>query len=345
MANLSVNYMGLKLKNPVIVGSSGLTNSVEDIKKIAASGAGAVVLKSIFEEQIRFETEIMMNDKNNEAMKPMLQGYDEIMNKRPYDFVEAIDYISNFAKEHTLSSYLDFIREVKKAVEIPVIASINCNSPYEWHYFARRIEEAGADALELNIYVLPSDSNKTAEETEKTYFDVIAAVKKQVNIPVSIKVGYYFSALQNSLLKLSNAGIKGMVVFNRPYSPDIDINNFTISTSNILSGSDDYSQTLRWVALLSGEAGCDIAASSGIHYPETLIKMLLAGAAVVEISSVLYKNGFGTIEKMVSELENWMNHHKFEKIEDFKGKMSQSNIADKAAYERVQFMKLYSKII
>lgn len=337
--------MGLTLKNPIIVGSSGLTNSVEDIKKIAAAGAGAVVLKSIFEEQIRFETEVMMNDKENEKMKPLLQGYEEIMSKRPYDFAEAIEYISNFAKEHTLSNYLNFVKEVKNAVNIPVIASINCNSAYDWHYFARRIEEAGADAIELNIYVLPSDGSKTPDEIEKTYFDIISAVKKQVNIPVSVKVGYYFSALQNSLIKLSKTGIKGMVIFNRPYSPDIDINNFTISTSNIFSGSSDYSQTLRWVALLSNETECDIAASSGIHYPETVIKMLLAGASVVEISSVLYKNGFGTIEKMISVLESWMNHHKFENITDFKGKMSQANINDKAAYERVQFMKLYSKII
>jgi dihydroorotate dehydrogenase (fumarate) len=344
MANLSVNYMGLTLKNPIIVGSSGLTNSVEDIQKIAAAGAGAVVLKSIFEEQIRFETEVMMNDKENEKMKPLLQGYEEIMSKRPYDFAEAIEYISNFAKEHTLSNYLNFIKEVKKAVNIPVIASINCNSAYDWHYFARRIEEAGVDALELNIYVLPSDVNKSSEEIENTYFNIITAVKKQVKIPVAVKVGYYFSALQSTLVKLSKTGINGMVIFNRPYSPDIDINNFSITTSNILSASNDYSQTLRWVALLAGEVKCDISAASGIHYPETVIKMLLAGANAVEITSVLYKNGLTTIEKMLSELESWMGHHKFEKIEDFRGKMSQANTADKAAYERVQFMKLYAKI-
>jgi dihydroorotate dehydrogenase (fumarate) len=344
MANTSVKYMGLTLKNPIIVGSSGLTNSVEDIKKLESAGAGAVVLKSIFEEQIRFETDVLLKDKDNEKMKPFLKGYDDSMSKRPYDFAEAMEYLSDFAKENTLVKYLNFIKEVKKSVSIPVIASINCNSSYEWHYFARRIQEAGADAIELNIYVLPSDINKTSEENEAIYFDIIEAVKKQVTIPISVKISYYFSALANSVTKISKTGIKGIILFNRPFSPDIDIDNLKISSSNIFSNADEYSQTLRWIALLSGNMGCDIAASSGIHKTDTVIKMLLAGAKTVQISSVLYKSGFGVIEKMITELEAWMNKYNFKSIDEFSGKLNHSSISDKASYERVQFMKLYSEI-
>jgi len=344
MANLKVKYMGLDLRNPIVIGSSGLSGSLDNIKKFNDSGAGAIVLKSIFEEQIRFETNEMMNDSSQESMKPMLKGYEDIISKQPYDYAEAIEYVKNFAGEQTLKKYLDFIVKAKKASGVPIIASINCNSAYDWHYFARRIEEAGADALELNIYVLPSDFSKTSEENEKIYFDIIAAVLKQVKIPVSIKIGYYFSSLANTLYRLSNTGIKGMVLFNRPYSPDIDINNFTITNSNIFSGSNEFAQSLRWIALLSGNSGCDIGATCGIHHYDTAIKMILAGASTVQFSSALYKNGFIVIEKMIAGIEEWMAHHKFENITDFKGKLSQNNIKDKVVYERVQFMKLYSDI-
>jgi dihydroorotate dehydrogenase (fumarate) len=342
--NLTTKYMGLELKNPVIVGSSGLTRTVNDIKKIEEKGAGAVVLKSIFEEQIRFESEKLMNQKDSSLMKPMQKGFDDLMGKRSYDYAEALEYISNFAREHTLKEYLDFVEDSKKSVKIPVIASIHCISAYDWHYFAKRIEDAGADALELNVYVLPSDLYRTSEENENIYSEIVSKVKKYVNIPVALKIGFYFSSLANAVIKLSESGIAALVLFNRPFSPDIDIHTFEITSGNIFSTPSEYSHTLRWVAILSGRLGCDLAAATGIHNAEAAIKQLLAGATTVQITSALYKNGFDQITKIVEGIKDWMEPHNFKSIDDFRGKLSQKNVENPAVFERVQFMKLYSNI-
>ena len=275
MVRLSTNFMGLKLKSPVIAGSSGLTNSIDNVKQLADHGAGAVVLKSLFEEQIQLETEKLL-DSDNDKVRPWKTTFGDIISSRSYDYAEALDYISNYAKEHTLSDYLRFISELKKSVDIPVIASINCVSAYEWSYFARRIQEAGVDALELNVYVLPSNPAKNGEDNEKIYFDVVSEVKKHVSIPVSLKIGYYFSGLSNKIIELSKTGISSLVLFNRPYSPDFDIGNFEITAGNILSTPAEYSHTLRWVAILAGRLGCEIAASTGIHDAGTAIKQILA---------------------------------------------------------------------
>lgn len=344
MASLTTNYMGLSLRNPIIAGSSGLTNSIDELKEIAASGAGAVVLKSVFEEQIRFETEKLMNEKGG-ALDTMQQGYQDILATRSYDFAEAQSYISNFAREHTLGDYLKFIENAKKAVDIPVIASINCVTPYDWHYFARRIQSAGADALELNVYILPSNPAKGSAENEKVFFEVAKAVMKQVSIPVSVKFSYYFSGLANTLIDLSNTGIKGMVLFNRPFHPDINIDTLEIAASNILSHPAEYSHALRWIAILAGRVGCDLVASTGIHDFEAVVKQILAGATAVQVVSVLYKNGFGQIAHMLTDLENWMNSKGYNDLNDFRAKVSQVNVENPAVYERVQFMRLYSKII
>ena len=343
MANLATRYMGLTLKNPLIVGSSGLTNSVENIKKLEENQAGAIVLKSIFEEQIRHEANAFMNS-GSSTLSAMNKGFENIMQSRSYDYSEAMDYITDFAKEHTLNEYLKLITDVKKAVKIPVIASVNCVFTYDWYSFARRIQDAGADAIELNIYVLPSDPTKTGVENEDVYFNIISAIKQYVSIPVSIKIGYYFSGLSNKLIELSKSGIAGMVLFNRPYTPDIDIDNFEITPGNIYSSSHEYAHSLRWIAILAGRVGCDISAATGVHDHESLIKMLLAGANTVQVASVLYKHGFEHLGQMISGLESWMDLHHFDSIDDFRGKMSQVNLKNPADYERVQFMKLYSNI-
>jgi dihydroorotate dehydrogenase (fumarate) len=335
--------MGLELRNPIIVGSSGLTNSIKDIQHAAKSGAGAIVLKSIFEEQIRLETDKFIG--NDEKMDPFRKGYDDVLSNRSFDYAEAEAYIADFALEHTLGQYLDFIGQVKKSVDIPVIASINCVSPYDWHYFARRIEAAGADALELNIYILPSDPLMTSQGNELTYFAIAEAVMKQVSIPVSIKVGYYFSSLSRTLIELSNTGIKGLVMFNRPFHPDIDISALEINSRYLLSDSPEYSHTLRWMALMYGKAGCDLAASTGIHDHESVIKQLLAGATAVQMTSAFYKHGFEYLPQVIKGVEDWMKSKGYNKPEDFRGIMSQKNIQNPAAFERVQFMKLYSKIV
>jgi len=344
MAQLSVKYMGLNLTSPVIAGSSGLTNTLDNLKKIEDNGAGAVVLKSIFEEQIRHESDYLLNKTDDERMKPMHKGFADILNKRSYDYAEALDYISNFAKEHTLNEYLNFISKVKNTLKIPVISSINCISAYDWHYFAKKIQDAGADAIELNLFVLPSDLNRTNEENEKIYFETVNSVKKFVNIPIALKINYYFSSVAKTIIDLSNSGISSLVLFNRPFSPDFDINTFEMTTNNILSTESDYSHTLRWVGILSGRLGCDIAAATGIHNSETAIKQLLAGANAVQTTSALYRRGFEIIRKINNGISEWMDKHHFNAIDDFKGKMSQINLKNPAVYERVQFMKMYSSI-
>ena len=278
-------------------------------------------------------------------MDPFRQGYQDIVSNRSYDYAEAEAYIADFARENTLGQYLKFIEEVKKSVNIPVIASINCISLYDWHSFARRIEAAGADALELNIYILPSDQNMTSIGNEQAYFDISAAVMKQVTIPVSVKLGYYFSSLSKTLIELSNSGIKGIVMFNRPFHPDIDINSLEVNSRYLLSDPSEYSHTLRWMALLYGKAGCDLVASTGIHDHESVIKQLLAGATAVQMASALYKNGFPYLAEVIKGLKGWMESKGFSKPDDFRGMLSQNQIQNPAAFERVQFMKLYSKIV
>lgn len=327
MVNLETTYMGLKLKNPIIVGSSGLTNSVENIIEIERKGAAAVVLKSLFEEQINFA-----------AHKTLMQ--DEAANQYP----EADDYIRNYTRENDVSKYLNLIKEAKAAVDIPVIASINCISGDEWISFASNIEEAGADALELNIFVLPSDPNKSAADNEAVYFNIIDKVLAKVNIPVAVKISYYFSSLAKTITQLSWKDIKGIVLFNRFFSPDIDIENFEVKTSNVFSSPTDIAISLRWIAMLSAHVKCDLAASTGVHDGTGLIKQLLAGARAVQIASVLYKKGFKEIQSMLEELENWMDRKNFNTIDQFAGRMSVAKAENPAAYERVQFMKHFSGI-
>lgn len=343
MVDLSCKYLGLKLRNPVIVGSSGLTSSIDNLKTISKMGAGAVVLKSVFEEQIRYESEKLI-ESGGQQIKTWKETFDEIVSQGEFYYDEAYNYLTNYAKEHTLKQYLDFISEAKKVTDMPVIASINCSSQYDWQYFAKRIQDAGADALELNIYLLPSDFEKTGQENEQVYFGVINEVKKFATIPVAIKTGYYFSSLARTLYDLSNTGIAGLTLFNRPYNPDIDIDKLHVTASNMFSGETEYTNTLRWVALLSGRIGCDIAASTGIHNHQTVIKQLLAGADAVQMASAFYKKHFDIIPGILKGIEDWMVSHKFSSISDFKGMLSTRNVSNPASYERVQFLRLFSSI-
>jgi dihydroorotate dehydrogenase (fumarate) len=327
MINLETTYLGLKLKNPIIVGSSGLTNSVDNVIEIEKNGAGAVVLKSLFEEQIL------------EASKKTFEDGD-MANYYP----EAQDYIHNYTKENDINIYLNLIKDCKKSVEIPIIASINCFSDSDWMDFARRIEKAGADALELNVFILPSDMEKNGIENEKAYLDIANKITSIVQIPVALKLSYYFSSLAKSLVTLSWTKIKGLVLFNRFFSPDIDIDHLEIKSSNVFSTPSDLSISLRWVAMLSNNVHCDIAASTGIHDGKAVIKQLLAGAKAVQIASVLYKKGFKEIGLMLEEIKAWMEKMEFDTIEEFRGKMSFENTRNPAAWERVQFMKYFSGI-
>ncbi|MDR3705612.1 MAG: dihydroorotate dehydrogenase-like protein [Paludibacteraceae bacterium] len=343
MANLSVKYLGLDLKSPVIVGSCGLTNSIANLKKIEEAGAGAVVLKSIFEEQIQLESEARSHS-DKDQMPSWNTAFDEIISKNPFAYEEALSYVLSYAKENTLNEYLAFVSEAKKALKIPVIASVNCISSFDWADFSKRIQQAGADAIELNIYILPSDFNKTTVEIEDVYGNIIREVKKFVSIPVSLKIGYYFSGLANSVKTISESGIEGLVLFNRPFTPDIDIEKISLTNTSILSNGDEYLTTLRWIAILSGKAGCDLVASTGIHNYETVVKQLLAGATAVEVASVLYKNGIDSISNLNEGLASWMDRQGFKTIAEFNGKLNKQNLGNLAAYERVQFMKNMSNI-
>jgi len=327
MVNVEASYMGFKLKNPVIVGSSGLTNSVENIIEIAKHGAGAVVLKSLFEEQIKHaaSSTIMQNEYSNA-------------------YPEAEDYIRNYTRENDVANYLKLIEESKKAVDIPIIASINCVSNTEWTTFAKQIEGAGADGLELNVFVLPSDPNREGKDNEAVYFDIVRKILDTVNIPVALKISYYFSSLAKTVTKLSWTGVKGIVLFNRFFSPDIDIENLEIKTTNVFSSPSDIAISLRWIAMMSAHLNCDLAASTGVHDGEGLIKELLAGAKAVQIASVLYKKGFKEIASMLETLENWMERKNYTNLNEFIGKMSVAEAENPASYERVQFMKHFSGI-
>jgi len=326
MVDLSTKYMGMNLKSPIIAASSGLTNSLQDLKEIEKYGAGAVVIKSLFEEEI-----------NNELLKSLAN-----MNKPVTLYPEIYNFFSYDDAEDSVSSYLFLIEKAKNVLQIPVIASINCVSVNDWTGFSKRIEEAGADGIELNLFLLPSDFHRTTEETEKVYFEVINAVKKEVKIPIALKTSFYFTNLGQMLLKLSETGISALVLFNRFWSPDFDIDNFKILSSHVLSTPGELALSLRWIAIMSNRVKCDLAASTGIHDGRAVIKQLLAGANAVQVASAIYRNGFPRIQKMLDEVAEWMESKKFKSINEFRGMLSQTKSDDPAAFERIQFMKHFS---
>ncbi|HER08540.1 MAG TPA: dihydroorotate dehydrogenase-like protein [Bacteroides sp.] len=329
MKNLATKYMGLTMKNPIIAASCGMTGSLESIKTLARSGAGAVVLKSIFEEEILLE----VNQQLREAEKnPVIYS----------GLSETLDYIDLHIREDSLGNYLELIREAKKAVDIPVIASINCVTYEDWTYFTGKTEEAGADGLELNLFLNPADFE--SKEFEKVYFKIIEKVLGTVSIPVSIKISRYFTRMGLTVKALSETGIAGIVMFNRFYTPDIDIEKGAMVKGKYFSTPEEQSETLRWIAIMSRKSGCDLAASTGIHTGEDAIKMLLAGASAVQVASTLYKHGPDQIGRMLKRMEKWMDEQGYQSIEAFKGKATEDYQKNPAAFERMQFMKYYSEI-
>lgn len=323
MKDLSVHYLGLKLKTPVIVGSCGLTGSVAKIRELADHKAGAVVLKSLFEEQI--QAELCRN----------LERYNT-------DYPEAWDYVREYTRGTAVQDYIALISEAKQAVDIPVIASINCVSGAEWVSFAKSVEKAGADALELNIALLPSNPKTTSQEYESLYFSILEKVGAMLSIPIALKMSKYSSSLANLVTRLSwkpEAG--GFVLFNRFFSPDIDIERMAVKSADIFSSPGDNSDTLRWIALLSGVIEKDLVAATGIHDSKGMIKQLLAGATAVQVVSTVYKNGPGQIKTLVEGLEQWMEEKSFTTIAEFRGKLSHERIENPAVLERIQFMKYF----
>ncbi len=326
MNDLSVTYLGLQLKNPVIVGSCGLTHSVDKIKELADNNAAAVVLKSLFEEQILAE------------LSSNLESYYT-------DYPEAADYVRAYTRGNAVQEYISLISDAKKAVDIPIIASINCVSGDEWVSFAKSVEQAGADALELNISLLPSNPRMTSQENENLYFSIVDKVSSMVSIPIALKMSKYSSSLASLITRLSwKERVGGFVLFNRFSNPDVDIDNLRVKSAEIFTTPAENADTLRWMALLSGVMDKDLVASTGIHDSTGLIKQLLVGASAVQVVSTLYKNGPAQIGAMLDGLNRWMEEKSFSSIADFKGKLSYEQAENPAAFERIQFMKYYGGI-
>ena len=327
MSDLSTEFVGLKLRNPLIAASSGLTNTLEDIIEFEKAGVGAIVLKSLFEEEIRIELE------KDLAM----------MNKDSFLYPETMGFYDSFHEvDDMMTKYLGLIRESKKAVSVPIIASINCVTAEKWPYYATTLQDAGADALELNVFSLPSDLSHSPEKDEKLFFDIVDAIKDKIKIPVILKISYYSSNLASLIYKLSKTELSAITLFNRFYSPDIDIDTLKVSASNVYSTPGELTLSLRWIALMADRVQCQLAASTGVHDSSALIKQLLAGADAVQVASVFYKNGKSYAGQMLTELEEWMDKHGFNSISDFNGKLSYANVENPAAYERTQFMKHFA---
>jgi dihydroorotate dehydrogenase (fumarate) len=324
MIDLSTTYAGMTLKSPFIVSSSGLTGSIERIRKIESAGAGGVVLKSLFEEQIMYEIGALAEGSGH---------------------TEAGDYLRTYSREHSLDNYLSLIRGAKEKVGIPVMASINCVKAREWVDFATQIQDAGADALELNIYFLPLDRNKNPRDYENAYLDVVTGVKKKVTIPVIVKLGNAFSSITWMVDQLYRRGVAAVVLFNRFYTPDIDTGTLTFGSSEVLSSPADIRQSLRWVGIISSRIGkMDLAASTGVHSGLAAIKQVLAGADAVQVCSVLYRNGIGYLRNMIGEMRKWMEKHEYGALKDLRGKMNYGNLEDPSVYERSQFIRYYSQM-
>ena len=325
MANLETTYLGLKLKNPLVAASSGLTSSVEKIRELAEAGVGAIVLKSIFEEQINNEISSLMHNQYNTS------------------YPEAEDYIRNYTRDNTVVKHLELLKKAKQAVDVPIIASVNCISSSEWTSFAKDFEEAGADAIELNIFYLPTDRHEKPGVVEQLYLDVLKKVKLEVSIPVSVKFGVHHSNIIVMADKLKAAGAAGIVMFNRFYEPDINLDTLEMTASEVFSSPSDIRRSLRWVGIVSSSVTqLDIAASTGIHDGGAVIKQLLAGAQVAQLCSTLYVNGSTVVSSMLEDLEAFMKKWNFKTIDDFRGRLSYKNIADPLLYERSQFMKYFS---
>ncbi len=323
--DLTTTYLGLTLNNPLVLSASPLSEKIDNIKKAEEAGAGAVVLHSVFEEQLKMESEEL----------------DFHLSHGTESFAEALSYFPQ-PSEYRVGpeDYLDHIVQAKKAVNIPIIASLNGSSVGGWTDYAKKIEKAGADALELNIYYIPTSIDLTAAKVEKTYVDILKAVKKEVSIPVAVKLSPFFSSLANMAGQLDKAGANGLVLFNRFYQPDINLETLEIEHNVLLSTAQARRLPLRWIAILYGHIKADLAATSGVHNAYDVLKMLMAGAKVTMLCSVLYKQGLDYMKVILREMKAWMEEHEYESVKQLQGSLSQKNCPDPSAFERAQYMRI-----
>ncbi|MEI6266066.1 MAG: dihydroorotate dehydrogenase-like protein [Sphingobacteriia bacterium] len=325
---IQTKYMGLTLNSPIIVSACTLSNQLDNIKKMEDNGAGAVVLFSLFEEQIKKEELRIKN----------------IISTTTDSFAEALDYFPDL-EEYNMGTdeYLENIRKAKENVSIPIIGSLNGISADGWINYSKKMEEAGADAIEVNIFFIPGDISVSSAEVEQRYLDIIQLVKKAVTIPVAVKINPYFSSTGNMCWRMQEAGADALVLFNRFYEPDFDINDLLIKSDLNYSDPSEIRLPLSWLGILYGKLQLSMAATTGVQSATEVIKYLLAGADAVMTASTLYKNGIPYLRMMNKELLDWMDLMGFDSIESFKGLMSQKNIPDPTAYERANYIKLISQ--
>ncbi len=325
--DISTNYMGLKLKSPIVVSACTLSEEISNIIQMEEAGAGAVVLFSLFEEQLKKEA----------------AQYESIVSSTSNLFAEASDFFPNLDEYHRGSDqYLDIIRKAKEQVDIPIIASLNGITKEGWIDYARQMEEAGADALEINIFFIPGDIELSSSAVEHRYLNIVDEIKNTIKIPIAVKLNPYFSAMGNMAQRLQKYGADALVLFNRFYQPDFDINKLSLLHNLQYSESNEIRLPLLWIALLYGQVPVSLAATTGVQSSIEVIKYILAGADVAMTASALYKNGIGYLKTMNKELEAWMHSQGFETIQSFKGVMSQQNISDPTSYERANYIKILS---
>lgn len=323
--DISTNYLGLKLKSPIVPSAGPLSSEISNLKQMEDAGAGAVVLYSLFEEQIEHE-ELELNYHTSVPAE---------------SYAEATSYLPDaFEFRRGPEEYLEHIRKAKDAINIPLIASLNGKSIGGWVDYSKQIEAAGADALELNIYFIAADVNKRSEEIEKNYTHIVRRIRSEIKIPIAVKMHPFFSSTANMAKELSEAGANGLVLFNRFYQPDINLEKLEIEPDVILSTPMEMRLPLRWIAILYDRIKADLAATTGVYTAEDVIKMIMAGASVTQMLSSLIKFGIGHIADVITNLKNWMEENEYKSVTQMRGSMSYKNVADPAKLERANYMKV-----
>jgi len=325
MADLTTHYMGLTLKNPIVPSASPLSKHVSTIRQMEDAGAAAVTMYSLFEEQIDLEA---------------LAQHD-FLERTVFMSAEATSYFPKAADYNRgPDGYLELIRQAKESVSVPIIGSLNGVTTGGWTRYARLIEQAGADALELNIYLIPTRLNLTSDGVENTYLDILHEIKAQVKIPVAMKLSPFFSAMPNMAYRLDHSGADALVLFNRFYQPDFDLDELTVVPHLVLSNSNEMRLPLHWIAILYGHVQASLALTTGIHTAEDVVKAIMAGADIANVASLLLESGVGALTDLVSGLSQWMDEHEYESVAQMKGALSQRNVAEPTAFERANYMKV-----
>jgi len=321
-------YLGLDLKSPIVVGSCGLTADIEKLVQMEAAGAGAVVLKSVFEEQIIHDIK-----RNTHIVAPT------------DNYGDSYEYIAQHVADDSMGKHFSLIREAKRRLTIPVIGSINCYSYENWLTYAAKFQETGCDALELNMAILPYETNLSSDDVERTFNQIISTIRKSISIPISIKVGTYFTDMARQLQQLSWMGIQGVTMFNKSVQVDIDTDSVSLKNASYLSNHEDMYNTLRWVAIMGKKMRCDISASTGVYDGNDVVKMLLAGATTVQVVSCLYKNGIDYLRELNNGLTSWMESKGYNSLQQFRGKLAVSTTEKASVAMRTQFMKYFAEIV